>query len=63
MDHPGVIKLEEVHENENYVFLICEQLDGGELFQKLKNSPGGYCENHVVQVMHNLLSALNYIHS
>lgn len=32
MDHPGVIKLEEVHENENYVFLICEQLDGGELF-------------------------------
>ena len=62
MNNAGVLKLFEVHENETYILLVCEQLEGGELFQKLKNCPGGYSENYVVQVMHNLLSALSYIH-
>lgn len=36
MDHKGVIKMFEVYENENYIFLVKELLRGGELFHKLK---------------------------
>jgi calcium/calmodulin-dependent protein kinase I len=63
MNHPGVLKLFEVHESDTNIYFVCEQLEGGELFQKLKNCPAGFSENYVVQVMHKLLSALSYIHS
>ena len=32
MNNAGVLKLFEVHENETYILLVCEQLEGGELF-------------------------------
>jgi calcium/calmodulin-dependent protein kinase I len=32
MDHKGVLKLYEVFENNAYVFLVCELLEGGEFF-------------------------------
>ena len=38
MDHKGVIKMYEVFENESYIFLICEYLDGGEFFHYLRKS-------------------------
>ena len=43
MDHKHVIRLYEVYENENYVFLVKELLRGGELFTFLK-SYGVYSE-------------------
>ena len=36
LNHPGVIKMHEVYENDTHVFLINELLKGGELFHKLK---------------------------
>lgn len=32
LDHPGIIKLYEVYEDEFYVYLIVELVKGGELF-------------------------------
>ena len=43
MEHKHVIKLYEVYENENYVFLVKELLKGGELFFFLKSN-GDYSE-------------------
>lgn len=31
MNHPGVIKLYEVYENDSYIYLVKELLKGGEL--------------------------------
>ena len=36
LNHPGVIKMHEVYENDTHIFLINELLKGGELFHKLK---------------------------
>lgn len=35
MDHKGVIKLYEVYEDEDLIYLVMELLRGGELFKRL----------------------------
>jgi serine/threonine protein kinase len=66
-----VIKLHEVYENENYIYLVKELLKGrfvvyqnigGELFSKLKKHTS-YSEKYVAQIVLRLLSALEYIHA
>lgn len=39
LDHPNVIKLYEVYEDINYLYLVMELLEGGELFDKIVESP------------------------
>jgi calcium/calmodulin-dependent protein kinase I len=62
MDHRGVIKLFEVFENETYIFLVCEYLEGGEFFHQLKKTIH-YDENLLAHAVYNILSAVEYIHS
>ena len=62
MNHQNVIKLYAVYENEMYVHLVLEHLNGGELFQYLQNK-GIYSENDASQVLKNILEALDYCHS
>ena len=54
MDFRGVIRLYEVFENECYIFLVCEMLDGGELFNYMKNNKG-YEEKTVANVIYRIL--------
>ncbi|KAM3131397.1 hypothetical protein pb186bvf_016469 [Paramecium bursaria] len=62
MDFRGVIRLYEVFENECYIFLVCEMLDGGELFNYMKNNKG-YEEKTVANVIYRILQSIQYIHS
>lgn len=62
MDCRGVIKLYEVFENESYIFLVCEMLDGGELFTHMKGQKA-YEEKQVALVMYRILQAIDYIHT
>lgn len=62
MNHKGVLKLYEVFENETYIFLVCEYLDGGEFFHHLKRSTN-YDENTLASAVYNILQAVEYIHS
>lgn len=70
MDFKGVIKLYEVYENDSYIFLVCELLEGGELFNHLKGR--AYDEILVgnqfsiytkAQIMYRMLESIDYIHS
>ncbi len=61
IDHPNVIKLYEVYENELYVHLVLEYLKGGELFQKLQ-SKGLYSEKDASMAIKHVLEALDYCH-
>jgi calcium-dependent protein kinase len=61
LDHPYLIKLFEVYESTKYIHLVLSYLDGGELFERIK-SKQVYQESTAIQVMKNLLSALNYVH-
>ncbi|CAK68270.1 unnamed protein product (macronuclear) [Paramecium tetraurelia] len=61
MDFVGVIKLYEVFENDNYIFLVCELLEGGELFNQMKGKV--YDEKTVAHIMFRILQSIDYIHS
>ena len=62
MDHKGVIKLYEVYENEDIVFVIMELLKGGELFKKLQGR-GIFNEEYCAKIMANLIDAMGYVHT
>jgi len=62
IDHPHVIKLYEVYENDLYIHLVLEYLKGGELFQKLQ-SKGLYSEKDASMAIKYVLEALDYCHN
>ncbi len=62
IDHPNVIKMHEVYENDLYVHLVLEYLKGGELFQKLQ-SKGVYSEKDASLTIKYVLQALEYCHA
>ena len=37
INHKGLLKLKEIYENEQMIFIVSELLIGGELFKELKN--------------------------
>ena len=61
IDHPNVIKLYEVYENDMYIHLILEYLKGGELFQLIQRK-GVYSEKDAAIAIKCVLSALAYCH-
>jgi serine/threonine protein kinase len=61
LDHPGIIKLYEVYENDLYIHIVMEYLRGGELFQQLQ-SKGIYSEKDAALVFKCMLEALEYCH-
>ena len=58
MDHPNIIKLYEVFESENSIYLIMEECFGGELFDRIlkrikKNDI--YNEKEACKIMHQVI--------
>lgn len=39
MNHPQIVKYYEVFENEEYLFMITELLNGGELYKSIRKMP------------------------
>ena len=66
MDHPNIIKLYEVFESDNSIYLIMEECFGGELFDKIlqrikKNSL--YNEKEACKIMQQVIGAIEYCHN
>ncbi len=64
LDHPNIIKLEEVYESHDQIYLVEELCHGGELFDRLDEQPNYHykeeqCANLVIQIV----SAVQYLHS
>ncbi|KDO29852.1 CAMK protein kinase [Saprolegnia parasitica CBS 223.65] len=59
--HPNIIRLFETYETEEYVCLVMELADGGELFQMLVRD-GAYSEAIAQQYVRDILTALQYLH-
>jgi calcium-dependent protein kinase len=65
LDHPNIIKLYEVYENESYIYLIMEYCRGGELFDRIisKTEKGKqYTEKEAASLFKQIMSAINYCH-
>uniref|UniRef100_A0A8C9GUM3 Protein kinase domain-containing protein n=1 Tax=Piliocolobus tephrosceles TaxID=591936 RepID=A0A8C9GUM3_9PRIM len=62
MDHPNIIKLYEVYEDNDRLYLVLELCTGGELFDKIVKC-GSFSELEAYKIMKQVFSALYYCHS
>ena len=66
VDHPNIIRLYEVFEDDRYISLIMEYCQGGELFKKineLAENDQSFSEKEAVKVFKQLMLAVSYCHS
>lgn len=62
VDHPNIVKLIDIFEDERHVCLVMERLLGGELFdQILKND--NFSEYEAREAISSIIDALAYCHS
>lgn len=61
INHDNIMKLEELHESKNSVYLVLELLEGGELFNHI-SSKNKLSIKSIQRVMIGLLKALSYLH-
>ena len=61
--HPNIIHLYEVFENEEFFYIIMEYCEGGDLFSYLEKRHFHIREDRACQIIHKILTALYYIHS
>jgi len=64
LDHPNIVRLEEVYESEEEIYLVEELCNGGELFDRLDDQPDyHYTEQECARLVKQMLCAVRYIHS
>lgn len=61
LDHPNVVKIYEYFEDTQHIFIIMEYLEGGELFDKIKESEY-FSEDKSRKLIKDILEAVNYLH-
>ena len=61
MDHPSIIKLYEIYESENYLYMVVEYCEGGELFDFI-TTRGYLMEREAAIIMRQMVSAVAYCH-
>ena len=64
LDHPNIVRLEEVYESHNEIYLVQELCVGGELFDRLDEQPDyHYTEAQCARLVKQMLCSVRYIHS
>ncbi|KAJ3452153.1 serine/threonine-protein kinase fhke-related [Anaeramoeba flamelloides] len=61
LQHPNIIKLEEVYDTENTLYLVMEYVDGGDLFYRISDKQK-YAEDEARELFKNLLETIKYLH-
>ena len=61
LDHPHILKLYELYEDQQRYYVVSEYLTGGELFDYIVSS-GHLTEPEAALIMHQVLSAVTYCH-
>ncbi|CAD8067099.1 unnamed protein product [Paramecium primaurelia] len=60
--HPNIIKLYEIYESGDYIYLVMELLEGGELFDLILETKC-FQESKVALIMFKIFDALEYLHT
>ena len=61
--HPNIIKLYDIYENENYIYIIMEYCSGGDLLSYFEYNDYELPEEKVCEIIHKLSMAIYYLHS
>ena len=65
-DHPNIIKLYDIFEDNIFIYLIMEECTGGEFFDRLAKRAKEnkmYTEKDGARILKQILQAVNYLHS
>ncbi|OWY45233.1 Pkinase-like protein [Alternaria alternata] len=61
LDHPNIVRLYDIWENRDELYLIMEFVEGGELFSYI-HEQHGLIEIHTVHIFRQIIAALIYCH-
>ena len=61
--HPNIIKIYDVFETADYIYIIMEYCSGGNLFSYIKKRNYKLSETRICEIIHKLCMAIYYIHS
>ena len=61
LNHPNVVKLYEVFEDEKHIHLVMEYVDSGNLTQFFADNQN-LSEQEIIKIIRQTLSAINYLH-
>lgn len=63
LDHPNIVRIEEVYESTNEIYIVQELCLGGDLFDRLDEQPDfHYTEAQCARLVKQMLSAVRYLH-
>ena len=60
--HPNIIKLYDVFENEEFIFIITEYCSGGDLFSYIEKRDFKLTEERASEIIHQLCTAVFFLH-
>ena len=60
--HPNIVKLLDIFENQDYIYIVMEKLEGGDLFEYLEKRKFDVTEKRTKEICHQLAAALYYLH-
>lgn len=55
LNHPNVIKLKDVYEDENYIYVVVDLLEGDELMKRYHQKKSDFDEIYISQITNNIL--------
>lgn len=61
-NHPNIVKFLEAYEGDNHIYLVSENLKGGELLERILQK-GNFIERDASAIFAQLLRSLVYLHS
>ena len=61
IDHDNIIKLYEVCETQNSIYMVMELLEGGHLLNRIQEKK--FSDEDVVLIMKGIIKGIEYIHS
>ncbi|XP_017886039.1 serine/threonine-protein kinase Chk2-like [Ceratina calcarata] len=61
LKHPYIIKMEEIVDTPRAVYIVLELMEGGELFERIKNR-GKLSEKHAKVIFYQVVLAVSYLH-
>jgi len=62
MDHPNVVKLYEIFDDDECMYLVLELMSGGELFDRIVEKEH-YSEKEAADTIRPIVDAIRYFHS
>mmetsp|Transcript_57570 Transcript_57570/g.108495 ORF Transcript_57570/g.108495 Transcript_57570/m.108495 type:complete len:579 (-) Transcript_57570:88-1824(-) len=62
VDHPNIVRLVDVFETKDMLYMVMECMEGGELFERLKVCKS-FSEQDAAHLTFQMLLAVNYLHS